>query len=36
VTSDPALTDALHKVFKGTILDTIPNHTTFVIDPFNG
>jgi hypothetical protein len=36
VTSDPALVNALHKIYKGIILDTIPNHTTFVILPYNG
>jgi prepilin-type N-terminal cleavage/methylation domain-containing protein len=36
VTSDPALSAALHKIYKGIILDTIPNHTTFVIEPYNG
>jgi prepilin-type N-terminal cleavage/methylation domain-containing protein len=36
VTSDPALADALHKMYKGIIIDTIPNHTTFVIEPYNG
>ncbi len=36
VTSDPALADALHRVYKGIIIDTIPNHTTFVIEPYNG
>jgi prepilin-type N-terminal cleavage/methylation domain-containing protein len=35
VTDDPALADAVHKIFKGTILDTIPNHTTFVIEPYH-
>jgi hypothetical protein len=34
VTNDPALAAALHKIFQGTILDTIPNHTTFVIEPY--
>jgi len=34
VTSDAALADAVHKIFKGTIIDTIPNHTTFVIEPY--
>ena len=36
VTTDTALQASLHKVFKGTIIDTIPNHTTFVIDPYHG
>ena len=36
VTTDPALVNALHKIYKGIILDTIPNHTTFVILPYNG
>jgi prepilin-type N-terminal cleavage/methylation domain-containing protein len=35
VTDDPLLADALHKIYKGTILDTIPNHTTFVIEPYH-
>ena len=34
VTSDAALADAVHKIYKGTVLDTIPNHTTFVIEPY--
>lgn len=36
VTDDPKLADALHKIYKGIILDTIPKHTTFVIQPYNG
>ena len=36
VTSDPQLQAALHKIYKGIILDTVPNHTTFVIEPYNG
>ena len=35
-TADPALAAALHKMYKGIIIDTIPNHTTFVIEPYNG
>jgi prepilin-type N-terminal cleavage/methylation domain-containing protein len=35
VTTDPALTDAVHKLYKGTVLDTLPNHTTFVIEPYH-
>jgi prepilin-type N-terminal cleavage/methylation domain-containing protein len=35
VTTDPALADAVHKIYKGTIIDTIPNHTTFVIEPYH-
>ena len=35
VTFDPALAAALHKLYKGVILDTIPNHTTFVIEPYH-
>ena len=35
VTSDPALAAAVHRIFKGTLLDTIPNHTTFVIEPYS-
>ena len=34
VTSDPALAAAVHKIYKGTVIDTIPNHTTFVIEPY--
>jgi prepilin-type N-terminal cleavage/methylation domain-containing protein len=34
-TTDPALAAALHKMYKGIILDTIPNHTTFVIEPYS-
>ena len=36
VTADPALVAALHHMYKGIILDTIPNHTTFVIEPYAG
>lgn len=36
VTDNPHLVNALHKIYKGIILDTIPNHTTFVIQPYNG
>ena len=35
VTTDPALSAAVHKLYKGMILDTIPNHTTFVIEPYH-
>jgi len=35
VTFDPQLALALHRVYKGTVLDTIPNHTTFVIEPYH-
>ena len=35
VTSDPQLKDALHKIYKGIVIDTIPNHTTFVIEPYH-
>ena len=35
VTNDPNLTNALHKLYKGIVLDTIPNHTTFVIEPYS-
>lgn len=35
VTSDPDLMAALHKMYKGIVLDTIPNHTTFVIEPYS-
>jgi prepilin-type N-terminal cleavage/methylation domain-containing protein len=34
VTNDPALAAAVKKIFKGTVIDTIPNHTTFVIEPY--
>ena len=34
-TSDPALSAAVHQMYKGIILDTIPNHTTFVIEPYH-
>jgi len=34
VTTDPALSAAVHKIYQGTVLDTIPNHTTFVIEPY--
>ena len=35
VTTDPRLVTSLHKIYKGLILDTIPNHTTFVITPYS-
>jgi prepilin-type N-terminal cleavage/methylation domain-containing protein len=35
VTTDLELAAALHKIFKGTLLDTVPNHTTFVIEPYS-
>ena len=35
VTNDPMLAFYLKKVYKGIIIDTIPNHTTFVIEPYN-
>jgi prepilin-type N-terminal cleavage/methylation domain-containing protein len=35
VTSDPELANYLKKIYKGVILDTIPNHTTFVIEPYH-
>jgi prepilin-type N-terminal cleavage/methylation domain-containing protein len=34
VSDDPRLSVALHHVYKGLTLDTIPNHTTFVIEPY--
>lgn len=34
-TTDPDLQAALHRIYKGIILDTVPNHTTFVIEPYN-
>lgn len=34
VTTDPELAAMLHRIYKGVILDTIPNHTTFVIEPY--
>ena len=36
VTSDPKLAAAVHRIYRGIILDTIPNHTTFVIEPYAG
>ena len=36
VTTDPKLVDALRRLYKGVVLDTIPNHTTFVIEPYAG
>jgi prepilin-type N-terminal cleavage/methylation domain-containing protein len=36
VTGDARLTQALHAMYKGIVLDTVPNHTTFVIEPYNG
>lgn len=36
VTDDPKLAQHLKKIYKGIILDTIPNHTTFVIEPYHG
>ncbi len=35
VTNDPDLAAAVHRIYKGTLLDTIPNHTTFVIEPYH-
>jgi prepilin-type N-terminal cleavage/methylation domain-containing protein len=35
VTSDPKLAEAVHKIYQGAILDTVPNHTTFVIEPYH-
>jgi prepilin-type N-terminal cleavage/methylation domain-containing protein len=35
VTTDPELAAMLKKIYKGVILDTIPNHTTFVIEPYH-
>jgi prepilin-type N-terminal cleavage/methylation domain-containing protein len=35
VTTDPALAAAVHRIYQGTVLDTIPNHTTFVIEPYH-
>jgi prepilin-type N-terminal cleavage/methylation domain-containing protein len=34
-TTDPALAAAVHKMYKGIVIDTIPNHTTFVIEPYS-
>ena len=34
VTTDPDLALWLKKIYKGVIIDTIPNHTTFVIEPY--
>ena len=36
VSTDAKLIFALRKLYKGTILDTIPNHTTFVIETYAG
>jgi len=36
VTTDPKLVNALRKLYKGTILNTLPNHTTFIIEPYAG
>ena len=36
VSTDAKLIFALRKLYKGTILDTTPNHTTFVIEPYAG
>ena len=36
VTSDPKLVEALRRLYKGTILSTLPNHTTFIIEPYAG
>lgn len=36
VTSDPKLVNALKELYKGIVLDTIPNHTTFLIEPYAG
>jgi prepilin-type N-terminal cleavage/methylation domain-containing protein len=35
VTTDPDLAASLRKIYKGVIIDTIPNHTTFVIEPYH-
>lgn len=35
VTYDPDLAAALHRAYKGIVLDTIPNHTTLVIEPYH-
>lgn len=35
VTTDPELANMLKKIYKGVILDTIANHTTFVIEPYH-
>jgi prepilin-type N-terminal cleavage/methylation domain-containing protein len=34
VTNDPELAWYVKKIYKGVIIDTIPNHTTFVIEPY--
>lgn len=34
VTSDPELAYYLKRIYKGVILDTVPGHTTFVIEPY--
>ena len=35
VTTNPELSAAVRRLFKGTVIDTIPNHTTFVIEPYH-
>ena len=35
VTTDPKLAEAVHRIFQGTLLDTVPLHTTFVIEPYH-
>jgi hypothetical protein len=35
VTTDPELAAAVRRLYKGIIIDTIPNHTTFVIEPYH-
>jgi len=35
VTYDPDLAAALHRIYKGVVIDTVPNHTTFVIEPYS-
>ena len=35
VTTDPRLAAEVRRIYQGAILDTIPNHTTFVIEPYH-
>ena len=35
VTNDAQLAAELRRIYTGAILDTIPNHTTFVIEPYH-
>ena len=35
VTTDAALAAEVRRIYQGPILDTVPNHTTFVIEPYH-